>query len=332
MKNEKNQGERPMRNKPKFLSLLTALMFLAFSGNALAMLKTMTLKKEPAIVIAAFGTTTDAHVTYDFFEEQLRKELPAEYRGYEIRWAITSEIVRERGNKKFKEAGIEKRYRSLAQVISNLEDEGYRKIVVQPLHIFPGIEYESVLRMVEGMRKAFEDFNLRIEVGEPLLQYWWDMERVAEALKADLLGSGEGCNVLASHGTGETAVGSNITYLGLERVLEHKFDNTFLGSVEGITSRDEALSKARACRVKTVKFIPFMYVAGDHVMNDIMGAEPGDDGELSWALEMKREGFRTEVSRATYKGREYYKGLGFYPEVNRIFIEGIVRLLKKFEL
>ncbi|HDH02036.1 MAG TPA: hypothetical protein ENH17_02780, partial [Nitrospirae bacterium] len=274
---------------------VTIFMLFAFTGNVFAMLKTMTLKKDPAIVIAAFGTTTRAQATYDFFDEQLKKELPAKYRNYEIRWAFTSEIVRERANKKFEKAGIKKRYLSLAQVVSNLEDEGYRKIVVQPLHIFPGIEYESVLGMVEGLREVFKDFNLRIKTGEPLLQYWWDLEEVAEILKPDLLKSGEGCNVLASHGTGETAVGSNITYLGLERVLSLKYDNTFLGSVEGITSRESALAKAKACKSKTVKFIPFMYVAGDHVMNDIMGSEPEDDGELSWSLEMKKTGFSTEA-------------------------------------
>lgn len=310
---------------------LTLFMLFAFTGNVFAMLKTMTLKKDPAIVIATFGTTTKAQVTYDFFDEQLKKELPAKYRNYEIRWAFTSEIVRERANKKFEKAGIKKRYRSLAQVVSDLEDEGYRKIVVQPLHIFPGIEYESVLGMVEGLREVFKDFNLRIKVGEPLLQYWWDLDEVADVLKADLLTPQEGCNVLASHGTGETAVGSNITYLGLERVLSLKYDNTFLGSVEGITSRESALAKAKACKAKKVKFIPFMYVAGDHIMNDIMGSEPEDDGELSWSLEMQKAGFRTEATTIVYKGKEYFKGLGFYPEVNRIYIKGIVRLLKKFE-
>ncbi len=292
----------------------------------------MTLKRDPAIVIAAFGTTTKAQVTFDFFEEQLRKELPEKYRSYEIRWAFTSEIVRERANRKFEKAGIKKRYRSLAQVIADLEDEGYRKIVVQPLHIFPGIEYEHVVEMVKALREVFKDFNLRIEIGEPLLQYWWDMDTVIDVLKADLLPAGEGCNVLTSHGTGETAVGSNSTYLGLERRLSLKFENAFLGSVEGITSREEALSRAKKCASRRVKFIPFMYVAGDHVMNDIMGAEPGKDGDLSWSLEMQRAGFATEASTVVYKGSKYFKGLGFYPEINRIYIEGIIRLLKKFEM
>ena len=74
-----------------------------------------------------------------------------------------------------------------------------------------------------------------------------------------------------------------------------------------------------------------MCVAGDHIMNDIMGAEPDEEGKLSCSLEMKKEGFKTEATMVRYKGKIYYRGLGFYPEINRIFIKSIVRLLRKFE-
>lgn len=296
-----------------------------------AMMKTRTLKKEPAIVLAAFGTTTKAMVTFDYFEEQLRKELPDKYKNLRIEWAFTSEIVRERANKKFKNQGINKRFRSLAQVISDLEDEGYRKIVVQPLHIFPGIEYESVLRMVNGLVEAFRDYDLQIKVGSPLLAHWESLEKVVNVMKETLLPPEKGCNVLVGHGTGETHVGSNITYLGLERLLKTYYSNAFLGTVEGVPSRTEVLDEARKCNPKRIRFVPFMFVAGDHIMNDIMGQEPGDDGELSWALEMQRAGFKVEAPTVTYKGKVYYKGLGFYPEIDRIFVKSIVRKLKEFE-
>ncbi len=313
------------------IMVLSALMIFLLTGTSFAMMKTRTLKKDPAIVIAAFGTTTRAMVTFDYFEELLRKELPDKYKKLRIEWAFTSEIVRERANKKFKKAGINKRFRSLAQVVSDLEDEGYRKIVVQPLHIFPGIEYESVLRMVNGLVEAFQDFDLRIKVGTPLLTHWEDMEATVEALKEELLPPSEGCNILVAHGTGETENGANITYLGLERIVNVYYPNVLIGTVEGIQTRTEALTKARQCNPKKIRFVPFMFVAGDHIMNDIMGQEPGDDGELSWALEMQRAGFKVETPTVTYKGKVYYKGLGFYPEIDRIFVKSIVRKLKEFE-
>ncbi len=315
----------------KVAVFLVVVVSLVLSNETVAMMKTRTLKKEPAIVLAAFGTTTKAMVTFDYFEEFLRNHLPKKYRHLRIEWAFTSEIVRERANKKFKKAGINKRFRSLAQVISDLEDEGYRKIVVQPLHIFPGIEYESVLRMVDGLVEAFKDFDVRIKVGTPLLTHWEDMETTVRALKEELVPPSQGCNILVAHGTGETENGANITYLGLERIVNVYYPNVFIGTVEGIQSRIEALTKAKKCNPKKIRFVPFMFVAGDHIMNDIMGQEPADDGELSWALQMQKAGFEVESPTVTYKGKVYYKGLGFYPEIDRIFVKSIVRKLKEFE-
>ncbi len=320
-----------MNPRLRWAAAMTILLTFFSLPPAHAMLKTMTLKKEPALILAAFGTTTRAAATYDFFQEEVRKRLPDKYKGIRIEWAFTSEIVRERANKKFQKAGSNKRFRSLAQVVADLEDQGYRKLVVQPLHIFPGIEYDSLLKMVRGLEAAFEDFHLMIEVGTPLLLHWEDMERVVEALEGELLPPGNGCNVLVAHGTGETSNPANITYLGLDRMLRLHYPNAVLGSVEGIVTRRDALNGAKACPKKRIRFIPFMFVAGDHIMNDIMGEEPGDDGELSWAMEMKRSGFQIEVPSIKYKGKEYYKGLGFYPELDEIFAESIIRALKKFE-
>ncbi len=299
------------------LLILTALWAVPGPAGA-AQLLTRTLKDKPAIVIAAFGTSTRAQVTFDAFEKQLREEVP----GYEIRWAFTSEVIRERVNQRWAKQGIQKRLKSLQQTLGDLEAEGYTKVVVQPLHIFPGEEYEEVMNIVEHFP------GLRIETGETLLQRWESLFEVVEVISQDFLPPEEGCNVLAAHGTPTSHFGSNITYLGLERHLSKKYPNAFLGAVDGIITREDALGAAKACPKKRVRFIPFMYVAGDHIMNDIMGEEE-DPNEPSWNTELKREGFETDVTTVEYEGETYYKGLGFFPEVNEIFIKEIKRALKR---
>ncbi|NOY46276.1 MAG: cobalamin biosynthesis protein CbiK [Deltaproteobacteria bacterium] len=299
------------------LLILTALWAVPGPAGA-AQLLTRTLKDKPAIVIAAFGTSTRAQITFDAFEKQLREEVP----GYEIRWAFTSEIIRERVNKRWAKQGIQKRLKSLQQTLGDLEAEGYTKVVVQPLHIFPGEEYEEVMNIVEHFP------GLRIETGEALLQRWESLFEVVAVISQDFLPPEEGCNVLAAHGTPTSNFGSNITYLGLERHLSKKYPNAFLGAVDGIITREDALGAAKACPKKRVRFIPFMYVAGDHIMNDIMGEEE-DPNEPSWNTELKREGFKTDVTTVEYEGETYYKGLGFFPEVNEIFIKEIKRALKR---
>jgi sirohydrochlorin cobaltochelatase len=307
-----------------FYITILCILFL-FSQSAGAM--TRTLKKEPAIVIAAFGTTTKAQATYDFFEAQLKKELPQEYKNLRIYWAFTSEIVREKANKKFKEAGLDKKYLSLLQVLANLEDEGYRKIAVQPLHIFPGQEYEELTSIIT----LFRHLGLRISYGGTLLHKWPEAYNVIHILEKEFLPSSQGCTVLVAHGTPLTFPGSNSTYLGLDRYISSKYTTVFTGSVEGVLTREQALDNAKKCEQKKMKFIPFMYVAGDHIMNDIMGTEPDDEEGPSWAMEMKQAGFDIEIPFITYKEKKLYKGLGFYPEINRMFIEMLLKSLKKLE-
>lgn len=303
-----------------FLFLATATLCFVFVQDAAAMSRTT--KSDPAVVLAAFGTTTKARVTYDFFEDQLKKELPEKYKKTVIRWAFTSEIVRERANKKFKEAGLDKRYRSLAQVLADLDDEGYRDVIIQPLHIFPGQEYEEVKKVAE----AFEHMGLHTKIGGTLLHEWPFVFEAVSQVGKEFLASEEGCNVLVVHGTPETFPGSNSTYLGLDRYLGSTYSNVYIGGVDGVLTRTQAIVKAKQCIPKRVRLIPFMYVAGDHIMNDIMG-EKVVDNEVSWAMELEAEGVAVDSVQNQFMGESLFKGLGFYPSINKMFIRQIVNSL-----
>ena len=296
---------------------MAVMAFVMVAGvTTLCSAMTRTLKADPAIVIVAFGTTTKAGVTYEFFEEQLRASLPKQYRKYKIEWAFTSEIIRERANQKFVKNGVATRYRSLPQVLADLEDEGYRRVALQSLHIFPGQEYLDMEREIS----AFRTLGMRIEYGGTLFHEWEGIFEVIEHLDHGFLAPAEGSNVLVVHGTPQTFPGSNSTYLGLDRYLSHKYENVFVGGVDGVLTRGQALDLAKAYPQKRVRFIPVMYVAGDHIMNDIMGVEADRHGVPSWAMELEAAGFKVDSPSLSYKGVKLYKGLGFYKEINQLWI------------
>jgi len=306
----------------KWMSAFLAMVLVGavFANECRAMGRT--IKEEPAIVVVAFGTTTRAKATYEFFDRQLRKELSPAHRDLKIAWAFTSEIVRERANRRFEQQGAKERFLSLAQVLANLEDQGYRRVAVQPLHIFPGQEYQEMERVIG----AFRTLGLRIEYGGALFHEWPMVFAAMEALSAQFLPEGEGANLLVVHGTPQTFPGSNATYLGLARYLDHRYPNVFIGGVDGVLTREQALDKVKAYPVKKVRIIPCMFVAGDHIMNDIMGEEPD-----SWASELKAAGLEVEAVETAFDGARYFKGLGFYPELNRIFIEQLDESLERLE-
>lgn len=303
--------------KPRhYLLVALATLLLVVTTASGAQRMTRTLKQNPAVVIAAFGTSTRAQVTYDGFDRQLREAIP----DLEIRWAFTSEVIRQRVNKRWAGQGSTKRLLSLQQVLADLEAAGYTRTAVQPLHIFPGEEYEEVVRIAS-------DFpGLRVELGETLLQRWESVHEVVALLARDFLPDTEGCNVVVAHGTPSTHLGSNLTTLGLDRYLERNFSNVYLGAVEGIVTRDDALGPAKRHPGPKVRFIPLMYVAGDHIMNDILGEEE-NASEPSWKSELEAAGKSTDVPTLTVDGETYYRGLGFLPEINDIFIQEITRTL-----
>ncbi len=304
---------------------LMVLLLIFFAAPVLAM--TRTLQKNPAIVIVAFGTTTDARETYDYFENQLKQELPEPWRQATITWAYTSEIVRERANKQFAEKGEPQRYRSLIQVLADLEDQGYRQVAVQSLHIFPGQEYEDVEKEIA----AFRGLGLRIEYGGTLLHKWDMLFEAVSAIAPEFLPSAEGCTLLVSHGTPETFSGANSTYLGLDRYLRQKYGQVYAGTVDGILTREQALTQAKTCAPARVRIVPFMYVAGDHIMNDIMNDKVDKEGAFSWSMELQNVGVKVETVSTEYQGRKVFKGLGFYPEINRIFIKQLTESLERLQ-
>lgn len=311
--------------KRSVLFLLCTVLSFVLAAPCQAM--TRTLMREPAIVLVAFGTTTRASATYDFLLEQVRRELPEAARNLRIEWAFTSEIVRERANKKFADQGKSERYRSLPQVLADLDDAGYRKIALQPLHVFPGQEYEELDTVVT----AFRSLGMTIEAGGALFHKWDWMFETIDLLAPHFLAPEEGCTVLVAHGSPLSSVGANSAYLGLARYLEKRYPNVFVGGVDGVLTRAQALAAARAWPERRVRFIPLMYVAGDHVINDLMGGEPDQDGTPTWAMELEAAGKEVETLQTSWRGEKYFQGLGFHGQINRLFIQQIEDSLRRLE-
>ena len=70
--------------KPRKFGWLFLLLLIAAISAPGALHAASTAK--PAIVLAAFGTTTEAFDTYSYFEKKVKERSP----DYEIRWAFTS--------------------------------------------------------------------------------------------------------------------------------------------------------------------------------------------------------------------------------------------------
>ena len=106
--------------KPRKSGWLFLLMLMAVISAPGALHAASPAK--PAIVLAAFGTTTEAFDTYGHFEQKVRERFP----GYEIRWAFTSRKVR---HKLAQEKG--KGLNDLATTLRELKAAGFTRWICQ---------------------------------------------------------------------------------------------------------------------------------------------------------------------------------------------------------
>lgn len=240
----------------KGMILMSLLPFLSLLPTPAVAAPVATGK--PAIVLVAFGTSVPrARQVFAHIDEQARLRYP----GYQIRWAFTSQFI----IAKLKDQGIVTR--SVAEVVAELRASGVTSVVFQSLHVVPGEEYRSVQQV--------DTSGLQVAYGAALLSSDSDIAAVIEALRPQIDPAQP--TVLVAHGNNRHPQ-FNERILDLAERIEGQFPNLVVASVEGQPGTGP-LAKARALSgaFGSVRFLPLMVVAGDHIMNDVMG----DDAD-SW--------------------------------------------------
>ncbi|MBF0555981.1 MAG: sirohydrochlorin cobaltochelatase [Nitrospirae bacterium] len=267
-------------------------------------LKKRNLMESPALVIAAFGTTSRGKAAYDIFDADVRAHFMSIWPETHIVWAYTSEIVREKTGSP-----------GILQALASLEGHGYSKAVVQPLQIVPGTEYQELMEMCVNFP------GLRVAMGETLLHRWQFVDEVISAVARDFIP--DGINIAVAHGTPLCADPANILYQGLDHYLTQKFQNCFFATIDGMPSLDIVLGKIAAkTSAKKARLIPLLYVSGLHVEKDLLG-----EGQ-SLKAELQSLGLQVDYLSVAHEGGSFVKSLGFYEEVRRAFINRIERAFK----
>ncbi len=250
--------------------------------------------EKTAIVLAAFGTSTAARDTYRFFDDRVRARFP----DHDILWAYTSHTLRS----KMAREGLA--WQSPEELLRGLSGKGYRNAVIQSLHIVPGREFEKT---VAAARQA----TMPVLAGSPLLSCPRDCDGVAAALSGDMADPSDAFTVVVGHGTAQAE--ANTMYRLFQECLKKRYpDNVLLSMVEGEPSWDAALEAIGRRSVKKVRFVPLMFVAGEHMANDVLGATG------SWAAQLADLAIEAQT-----------KGLGFNERVVEIYCEHLQDALSR---
>ncbi|MCB2289543.1 sirohydrochlorin cobaltochelatase [Clostridium sp. CS001] len=259
-----------------------------------------------AILVVSFGTTHEdtRKVTIDAIEEKIKNT----FEDYEIRKAFTSHIIlkvlKNRDNLHVD---------TPEEALQKLKNEGYEEVIVQPLHVIPGVEFDYINNVVD----SYKDSNTfkKIVVGRPLICFKGEEDHVpddytimVDALSTQLTQmSKEGTVILMGHGTNHIA---NAVYCCFESVLRDRgFKNVHVATVEGYPTLDRVIPNIMEDIEEDIILMPLMLVAGDHAKNDMAG-----DDEDSWKSILEDKGFRVKT---------HLHGLGEISDIQDIYIQHI---------
>jgi sirohydrochlorin cobaltochelatase len=287
------------------LFIIVAILSMGFGHIAMAM-EHMPDKK--AIVLAGFGTSyPSALVSITNIQTKVQNAFPK----VKVQIAFTSNIIRNIWHKRQKDAGFLAEYNIPKEIlyvkgplatIADLQDAGYRTIIVQPTHVYCGEEYADLSSYINGLnaiktiKKKYAPF-VKLVMGRPVLgkygithDYHKDMEAAAKTLAPDVELAAKNGSALVYLGHGNEYFSTGI-YAEFQQVMRRTYPQVqiFIGTVEGFPSKSDVVSAVTNRGIKKILLKPLMIVAGDHANNDMAGND-----EESWKNTFKRAGVRVK--------------------------------------
>jgi len=311
----------------KALTLAMALFFLLGGGQDAHAARSQQAHKN-AVVLAMFGTTVEPALKALL---AVRQRMEQRFPQTTVRLAFTSNIIRRIWQQRATDPQYRLHHPEVPEEILSirgplatmalLQDQGFDTLVVQPTHILPGEEFHDLanyikaLAGIETIKEKYRPFH-KVVLGRPALgasgprhPYAQDIETAARvlAVDAELARKNDAALVYMGHGNEHFPTGG--IYLEMAARMRALYPNvlTVIGCVEGYPSFQEVLRTLRAGSVRRVLLKPFMVVAGNHAMVDMIG--PDED---SWQSMLEREGIQVIPVR---------QGLGELSGFADIFVE-----------
>lgn len=187
------------------------------------------------------------------------------------------------------------------EVIKKLIKDNYEEVILQPTLIINGIEYEKVAKICDKYRDKFSSLVL----GTALLTTRADYEEVVKELIAQLPEIKEDeAVVFMGHGTYHHTTSA---YPTLEYIFHLEgYKQIFVGTAEGFPNFEDVVKRLQELDIRKIYLIPFMFVAGEHAINDMAGED-----EDTWESRLKEMGYKVEV---------LLKGIGEFSAIREMFI------------
>jgi sirohydrochlorin cobaltochelatase len=253
-----------------------------------------------AILVVSFGTSHLDALKNSI--EKIENKIKDEFKEYEVFRAFTAHRI----IKKLKERD-NLNILTPEEALEDLKSRGFEEVIVQPLHLIPGEEFDYIKGVVEHIKDDFSS----IKLGRPIFFYQGmnglpeDYTIFIDSIK-DVF-KGEESVILFGHGTEHPA---NAVYGMLQTVLvDEDYENVFVATVEGYPTIENVVKKLKKKGIKKAKLVPLLIVCGDHAKNDM-----ASDEEDSLKSKLQKEGIEVSL---------YMHGLGEFDNFEELYINRI---------
>ena len=257
-----------------------------------------------AIVLVSFGSLDAAALqrTLDPLEERFQQVFPE----WKICRAFSSQAVRD---KLAARSGIQ--VDDIEESLRKLSCEAFEEVYVQPLFLTVDATLQGVQKYIaaEARKPAWKTKTL--ELARPLLlslgakDHPDDYVLAIEALQRQWPALKEKQAVLlACNGA------LQMEYAVLQLKLEAAgYDRIFVSVTDGFPDLANAIAKMKTKQVQDVLIVPFMLLAGEHILNYLNGA--------------KADSPRLILEQAGFKAQVLAKGLGENQSIQELFIQHV---------
>ncbi len=267
--------------------------------------------KELAVLLAVYGSAAiDAQKQYQDFIDQVKSRLPKDV---EVRMSFTSRDVL---NKFDKEGN---RYYSPVQQLAALDREGYKKVVVASVNLFPADEHTYLIDVVNGFKRIS---YTKYELTDPLFTKTNKTNKFLSRLDKELRAHFDSRNIVyIAHGSPNLDAVGTESFLYIRGYLNELNHSNYFHCIDGVFPfRKEVILQdieEQNAVDKDVLFVPLFMVTGNHFKNDIHKIK--EDLSIDLDSLTIAENFQSEGGFAILK----------YPRAIDYYIEQIQEAIEK---
>jgi sirohydrochlorin cobaltochelatase len=215
-------------------------------------------QKGTAIVLSSFGSVVAAE-RYENLKAEAEKRFP----DADVFLSFSSRTVL----KRFRAKGNP--YESLPEALARLDLEGYKRVVISSVNLFPTDEHELLLRIAEGFRN-FSPANIRVT--NAIFSRTRTTSEILATLSSQLHEKDPADRYLyVAHGSPYLDQGGLNSYSYAREFLRELSEKNFLCTLEGTFPCGTLLSKmiSQDNGKSSLVIVPLLLVSGRHFEEDI---------------------------------------------------------------